>query len=143
MLSLFVNLLHKEGITEIEVPGLYVLDYEYHIKRNKKILSAFEDYWAENNITEDAERYKREKYYIEKSFGKEDLISEIITERLIFTFRRLLQHYSMGSIKNYPGELDSFMYLTIPVVRSKNDINGTVFKELYELNQHIDSEKEL
>ena len=27
-LSIFVNLLHREGITEIEVPSLYVLDYE-------------------------------------------------------------------------------------------------------------------
>jgi len=29
-LSIFINLLHKKGITDIEVPGLYVLDYEYH-----------------------------------------------------------------------------------------------------------------
>ena len=32
VLSIFVNLLHRKGITETEVPGLYVLDYEYHTK---------------------------------------------------------------------------------------------------------------
>ena len=142
-LSIFVNLLHREGITEIEVPSLYVLDYEYHTKRNKKILSEFEEYWTEDEITKYPEQYKREKYYFERSFGKEDLISEIKTERLFLTFRRLLQHYPMGSIKSYPGEADSFMYLSIPVVRNRNDINGSAFQELYELDKQIDSEMEL
>ena len=68
-LSIFVNLLHREGITEIEVPSLYVLDYEYHTKRNKKILSEFEEYWTEDKITKYPEQYKREKYYFERSFG--------------------------------------------------------------------------
>lgn len=40
-LSLFINLLHQEGITDIEIPGLYVLDYEYHEKRNSIILNEF------------------------------------------------------------------------------------------------------
>ena len=75
----------------------------------------------------------REKYYFERSFGKEDLISEIKTERLFLTFRRLLQHYPMGSIKSYPGEVDSFMHLSIPVAKSKDDINGTVFKSTLEM----------
>ena len=89
-LSLFINLLHREGITE-----------------------------------------------------KEDLISEIKIERLFYTFRRLLQHYPMGSIKSYPGEVDSFMHLSIPVVRNRNDINGSVFLELYELDTPINSDIEL
>ena len=36
-LSIFINLLHKENISEIEVPSLYVLDYDYHTKRNKNL----------------------------------------------------------------------------------------------------------
>lgn len=143
VLSIFVNLLHREGITEIEVPSLYVLDYEYHTKRNKKILSEFEEYWTEDKIVKYPQQYKREKYYFERSFGKEDLISEIKTERLFLTFRRLLQHYPMASIKSYPGEADSFMHLSIPVVRKTSDINGSVFKELYELEKRLDSEMEL
>ena len=142
-LSIFVNLLHREGITEIEVPSLYVLDYEYHTKRNKKILSEFEENWTEDKITKYPEQYKREKYYFERSFGKEDLISGIKTERLFLTFRRLLQHYPMGSIKSYPGEVDGFMHLSIPVVRNRYDIDGSVFQELYELDKQIDSEMEL
>lgn len=142
-LSIFVNLLHKDGITEIEVPSLYVLDNEYHVKRNKKILSEFQEYWNDENITKYPEQYKREKYYFERSFEKEDLISEIKTERLFLTFRRLLQHYPNGSIQSYPGEADSFMHLSIPVAKSKDDIKGTVFKELYELDKPVDSEMEL
>ncbi len=33
-LSIFVNFLNKEGITEIEAPGMLVLDYDYHLKRS-------------------------------------------------------------------------------------------------------------
>jgi len=140
-LSIFVNLLHREGITEIEVPSLYVLDYEYHEKRNKKILSEFKEDWTEERITKYPEQYKREKYYFERSYGKEDLISEIKTERLLLTFRRLLQHYPNGNIKSYPGEADSFMHLSIPVVKDKDDINGKVFKELYNIQKQQDNER--
>ena len=140
-LSIFINLLHKEGITEIEVPCLYVLDYDYHIKRNKKILSEFKEDWTEERITKHPEQYKREKYYLDRNFGKEDLISEIKTERLLLTFRRLLQHYPNGNITSYPGEVDSFMHLSIPVVKSQNDINGKVFKELYNIQKQEDNER--
>ena len=37
-LSIFINLLHIEGITDIEVPSMYVLDHEYHRKGNKYLL---------------------------------------------------------------------------------------------------------
>jgi len=84
----------------------------------------------------------RELNYFEKTYNKEDLVSEIKTERLLLTFRRLLHHYPNGSVISYPGELDNFMHLSIPVVKSKNDINGSVFKELYELERHSDSDKE-
>jgi len=140
-LSIFINLLHKEGITDIKVPSLYVLDYEYHEKRNKKILSEFKEDWTEERITKYPEQYKREKYYFERSYGKEDLISEIKTERLLLTFRRLLQHYPNGNIKSYPGEADSFMHLSIPVVKDKDDINGKVFKELYNIQKQQDNER--
>jgi len=140
-LSIFINLLHKEGITEIEVPSLYVLDYEYHEKRNKKILTEFKQDWTEEKISKYPEQYKREKYYFERSFNKEDLISEIKTERLLLTFRRLLHHYTNGNITSYPGEADSFMHLSIPVVKSQNDINGRVFKELYNIQKQEDNER--
>ena len=141
-LSIFINLLHKENISEIEVPGLYVLDYDYHTKRNKKLLEDFEKDWTEEDIERCPDIYMRELNYFEKTYNKEDLVSEIKTERLLLTFRRLLHHYPNGSVISYPGELDNFMHLSIPVVKSKNDINGSVFKELYELERHSDSDKE-
>ena len=109
----------------------------------QKILSEFEEDWTEKKKLKYPEQYKREKFYFERSFGKEDLISEIKTERLFLTFRRLLQHYPNGSIKSYPGEADSFMHLSIPIVTNKNNINGNIFKELYELDKKLDSEIEL
>jgi len=140
-LSIFINLLHKEGITEIEIPGLYVLDYDYHTKRNKKILEDFEKDWTEEDIEKYPDVYIRELNYFEKTYNKEDLISEIKTERLLLIFRRLLHHYQNGSIISYPGELDSFMHLSIPIVRSKNDIDGSIFKELYNIQKQEDNER--
>ena len=140
-LSIFINLLSKEGITEIEVPSLYVLDYEYHKKRNGSILADFKIEWTEEDIKKYPDSYKKAYYYFEKCYKKEDLISEIKTERLLLTFRRLLQHYPNGNIKSYPGEADSFMHLSIPVVKDKDDINGKVFKELYNIQKQQDNER--
>ena len=142
-LSIFLNLLSKEGITEIEVPSLYVLDYEYHEKRNETILEDFKTEWTEEGIKKDPDLYKKACYYFERCYKKEDLISEIKTERLLLTFRRVLQHYHNGSITSYPGDVDSFMHLHIPIVKSENDINGVVFKELYKLNAQLDNEIEI
>lgn len=142
-LSIFINLLNKEGITDIEVPSLYVLDYDYHVKRNPKILSDFQRDWNEDTIKEYPEQYKRSCYYFERAYKKEDIISEIKTERLLLTFRRLLQHYPNGNIISYPGEADSFMHLNMPIVRDENDINGSVFRELYEANGDLDDEIEI
>ncbi len=137
-LSIFVNMLGMEGITEIEVPSLYVLDYDYHIKRNKKILSDFEKRWTEKKIKKFPSLYSEQKYYFERAYNKEDLISEIKTERLLLNFRRLLKHYPNGNISSYPGDSDSFMHLSIPTIKNEKDINGTIFKDLYKLQKKSD-----
>ena len=62
-ISVIPSLLHKEGITEIEIPGLYVLDYEYHMKRNEKLLEDLKKDWPQERILEQPERYKKEKLY--------------------------------------------------------------------------------
>ena len=130
-LSIFVDLLNREGVTEIEIPSLYVLDYEYHEKRNKLIQRDFENEWPEERIKREPERYERSLHYFNRSYKKEDLISEIKTERLLLTFRRLLSHYTNGKIDSYPGDSDSFMHLTIPSIKTEKDIDGDVFKEIY------------
>ena len=140
-LSIFINMLNKEDITEIEIPSLYVLDYDYHIKRNEQILLEFQKEWTEEKINKYPEVYKEQKYYFERSYNKEDLISEIKSERLLLTFRRLLQHYPNGKLLSYPGDVDSFMHLDIPKIKNENDINGTIFKILYRLQEQQDMER--
>ena len=140
-LSIFINMLHKEGINEIEVPSLYVLDYDYHIRRNSQILSTFKEKWTEEEIKEHPEKYKKAKDYFERTYKKEDLISEIKTERLLRIFKRLLHHYPNGHIFSYPGDADSFMHLRIPSVESEEDINGKIFKELYKLQERPEEER--
>ena len=134
-------MLNKEGITEIEIPSLYVLDYDYHIKRNEQILLEFQKEWTEEKINKYTEVYKKQKYYFERSYNKEDLISEIKSERLLLTFRRLLHHYPNGTLLSYPGDVDSLMHLNIPKIKSENDINGTIFKILYRLQEQQDMER--
>lgn len=146
-LSIFINLLHREGITDIEVPSMYVLDHEYHRKRNKYLLKEFKKEWATPDIWDRKNRDKRQKYPEEykeayknflKMFGKQDLISEIKTERLLLTFRRLLNHYPKANITAYPEEIDNYMHLSIPVVKDENEINGDLLKEFYKLVQALD-----
>ena len=75
-------------------------------------------------------------------FRKEDLISEIKTERQLLTARRLLKHYPKANITAYPEEIDNYMHMKIPVVKDVNEINGELLKELYNLVQALDIEKQ-
>ena len=147
-LSIFINLLHIEGITDIEVPSMYVLDYEYHTKRNKYLLKEFKQEWTKEVLWE---RQKRERYpeqYKEayksflKTFRKQDLISEIKTERQLLTVRRLIKHYPKANITAYPEEIDNYMHIRIPVVENESQINGEILKEFYNLVQTLDLEKQ-
>lgn len=150
-LSIFINLLHKEGITDIEVPSMYVLEYEYHRKRNKYLLKEFKEEWTEVDYWDREKRERREKEPEEyekaykeflKMFRKQDLISEIKTERQLLTARRLLKHYPRANITAYPEEIDNYMHMQIPVVKDASEINGELLKELYNLVQTLDLEKQ-
>ncbi|MBQ8043181.1 MAG: hypothetical protein IJ272_03400 [Clostridia bacterium] len=132
-LSIFFNLLNQEGITQIEAQGVYALDYEFHEKRNKRLIKDFKERWTDEKKSEQPDMYLREKSYLDKSYGKEELISEIKTERFVKTFDRLLQHYPMGKVESYPTELDSNYHITIPKIKSKSEINGELLQEMYSL----------
>jgi hypothetical protein len=140
-LSIFINFLHNEGITEIEVPSMYVLDYQYHQKRNVTLMEEFKNEWPEYKQQKDPERYQKERQRLENMLNKEDLISHLKTEKFIKTFMRLTQHYPNSQIESYAGELDSNMHINIPVVQSENDINGDLLKEIYILVDGIYMEK--
>ena len=142
-LSIFVDLLSREGITDIEVPAMYVLDHEWHKKIGDRMMKEFKSRWPTDNINEsDTERYMRERKHLERTYGNQDLISEIKSERFMKTFTRLLQHYPNGEIFSYPTELDSSYHITIPQVKNKSEINGSLLQEMYSLveNQYSDIE---
>ena len=75
-------------------------------------------------------------------FRKQDLISEIKTQRQLLTARRLLRHYPKANITAYPEEVDNYMHIQIPVVKYANEINGDLLKEFYNLVQALDLEKQ-
>ncbi len=132
-LSIFVNLLNMEGITKIEAQGAYVLDYEFHEKRNIRLKKDFDERWTEEKKQKQLDMYLREKAYLDKSYGKEELISEIKTERFLKAFDRLLEHYPMGRTDSYPTEQDSNYHIIIPKIKSKSEINSSFLQEMYEL----------
>ena len=133
VLSIFVNLLNMEGITKIEAQGAYVLDYEFHEKRNGRLIKDFNERWTDEMKKEYPDMYVREKMYLDKSYGKEELISELKTERFSKTFDRLLEHYPMGKIESYPTEVDSNYHITIPKIKSKSEIDSELLQEIYGL----------
>lgn len=140
--SLFINILNQEGITDIEVPSMYVLDYEYHEKRSRKLLEDFKKEWTKDRKERSSLIYKEEANYLKRNYNKQDLISEIKTEGIIKKFQRILYHYSNGRIMSYPGELDSFLHIKIPIVKSEKEIENEVLQELYQLVKEKDREEE-
>jgi len=139
-LSMFINFLHNEGITNLEVPSLYVLDYQYHQKRSIQLVEEFNNEWTEYRQQEDHEEYQEEKIRLENMVNKEDIISQNKTERFIKTFMRLTYHYPQSEIINYAGELDNCLHINIQVVQSENDINGDLLKEMNKLVNGIYTE---
>lgn len=132
-LSLFINILNKKGITDIEIPCIYVLDHEYHRKMSKTLLDNFNKEWTKSRKDRSPLLYEEEANYLKQNYNKQDLISEIKTERMIKKFERILYHYSNGTIKSYPGDSDSFLYMNIPVVKCEDEIKGEVLVKLYRL----------
>lgn len=136
-LSIFTNFLNKEGITEIEVPGMYVLDYDYHSKRSLQVKDQFDKEWTEVKKQKRPESYKRDLKYLSMNYNKQDIISEIKTERLIYTVKRLLSHYNNSRVNSYPGDVDSLLHLSVPPIKQKSDINGELLQDMYSLIDSI------
>lgn len=141
-LSLFINILNKEGITDIEIPCMYVLDYEYHERRNRKLLEDFNKEWTEERKARAPFLYKEEVYYLQHNYNKQDLISEIKTEGMIKKFERILYHYQNGIIESYPGDADSCLHINIPIIKCEKEIKGEVLVEIYRLINERDKEIE-
>lgn len=145
-LSIFVSFLHKEGITDIEVPNGYVLDYEYHQKRNIIMKKQFEEEWSEYKRKEWPEEYIINKKLVDNELNKEDLIIKNKTEKFRRTFMRLMYHYPKSKINNDNDneKSDKTLHINIPVVKSLEDIKGDMLEETYSSVNDLNKEdKEL
>lgn len=132
-LGIFVDFLNKEGIYEIEAPGMLVLDYDYHTKRSELAKANFDKEWTKYKKEKCPDTYQRDLKYLSMNYNMQDTISEIKTERLLYTVKRLLSHYPNGKIRSFPGDVDSFLRLTVPPIKQKSDINGDILQEMYSL----------
>ena len=129
-LSIFIDILNKEGIYDIEVQGMYVLDYEYHRRASKKMITDFRTKWNSNLKAEYPKFFKEDCDNLKKVYKKHNLISELKTERLIKVFERLMLHYNCFEVTSYPGEVDNMLHLKFRDFDS-NDINNDILKEIY------------
>ena len=131
-LSILIDILNKEGIYDIEIPSMYVLDYEYHRKYYKKLLDKFNEEWTLDKKKNLPRYYDDDKKQLSKVYKKQDLISEIKIERLIKTIERLMIHYNTFKIKSYPNELDNKFHIEFKPF-TKDNINNDILKEIYDL----------
>lgn len=142
-LSVFISMLNKEGITNIEIPSMYVLDYEYHEKRNKFLIDRFNNKWNPKMQEDESKWYEIEKDILKTSCASPDLVSEIKTERLIKNFERVLYHFPKGKVTSFPDDADNYLHINIPVVKNKEDINGKAVREMYDLVGELYKEIEI
>lgn len=132
-LSIFIDIMNEEGINDFEIQSSFVLDYENHEKRSKEVKEEFDKHWnSKENQEKNPEAYKDALYYKERNYNKQDIISEIKTERMIKSFERILYHYSNSRIVSYPGEVENIFHIEVPKIKSKDDIKGKLLKEIYE-----------
>ncbi|MBE6158633.1 MAG: hypothetical protein E7159_02265 [Firmicutes bacterium] len=112
-LVLFIRLLYSRGIKNISIPSMYVLDYDFHEKMDKRIKYNFESKWTEDLKKLSPERYEEcYREYLKKA-NKQDYISKAKTTDFIRLFERLMYHFKDIEITNYPNEVSSYMNIKI------------------------------
>ena len=131
-LGIFISILNEEGIFDIEVPSMYVLDYEYHRKMGKKFIEDFQSKWDIKKQRELRRYYVEDREYLNYIYNKQDLISEIKTERLIKNIERLFKHYDTFSVISYPNDVDNMFHIRFSNINRYN-INNEILKEMYDL----------
>ena len=134
-LALFIDVLIKENIYDIEIPCLYVLDNEYHKKWSKELVYQFQERYKGNNKKA---YYEEDKKTIERIYKKEDLISDLKSSKYIKLFERLMYQYNSFEIISYPFEVDSNLHIRLNKV---NNISNEMLNELYCLIENSEIEK--
>lgn len=126
-LIIFIKLLIENDIHTISIPSIYVLDYEYHEKRNIIIESIFNSKFTEEFKKNNPKEYDYELNEYLKKINKQDIISANKTTNFIHLFERLLYHLEDARVVEYPNEVSSYMKIEIP---SLNNVNGDYVKKL-------------
>ena len=94
-LKTFINMLKSEGIYNIEVPLLEVMNYDYHAMIGKRTKEMFERQWRDITDLEECEKeqYEIDKELYEKFVDKEDFISKNKIEGLVNLFYRIEEQF--------------------------------------------------
>ena len=120
-LLLFTRLLKEKDINYIRVPSMYVLDYDFHEKADKRIKFEFTSRWDCNSVNDGV--YQS---YL-KLIDKQDDISKTKTTDFIKLFDRLIYHINDVDVISYPMDLSSYYDFKI---NSYDNIRGKTIKKI-------------
>ena len=116
-LLIFINMLISEGITEIKVPCMHTLSYDYHKMLSDKTKKDFDFRWKgsyEYDLADyELEEYEYQKTWYQHVVDKEDFINRAKTEELLRNFRRLIYHYPFIKVINEPMIQGDYLLLKI------------------------------
>ena len=134
-LVIFINILIKEEIYDIEIPCLYTIDNEYHKKWGKQLINQFQERYKG---IKKSYFYEADKELIRRVYKKEDLISELKCDKYIKLFERLIYHYNDFEIIKYPLEIDSNLHIRLSKI---NSINNEMLEDVNNLINNLDKDK--
>ena len=121
-LKFFIKLLELNGIYDIKVPLLQLLNYDYHISMSedyKHNLETLNKKIEEGKITEYDQVYIQGKDVYDKVADKEDIISKNKTERLVHTFYVLNEIYNNIEILSDPFIEDDNLIVKVKKITRK------------------------
>ena len=106
-LKTFIDMLNDNGISDIKVPLLEVLNYDYHAILGNRTKEMFDRQWSNNKPEDELEEeaYTEDLKNVEKFAGKEDIIAHIKTDNLVNLFLRVEEQFENISIEEQPYEL--------------------------------------
>ncbi len=120
-LLLFTKLLKENNINYIRIPSMYVLDYDFHEKADKRVKLEFESRWDKDSVSD-----RMYQNYL-KSINKQDDISKAKTTDFIKLFNRLIYHINDVDVISYPMDLSSYYDFKI---NSYDNIRGNTIKKI-------------
>lgn len=127
-LLLFIKLLQENGIYNISIPSLYVLDYDFHSIWEQNEINIFKSKWSNYLINLYPDEYEKELEEFNKKINKVDLICKTKTTDFIKLFERLMYHIPDIDIIEYPNELSSYMRIKLPENNSTEKIIQKIIK---------------